>query len=1475
MRKNLCVTYEKTRYTPEGSEWPPCQPKSIVSVALIYYKGQRTEQQLLEIVELQKEGSNAIDKLVGSNKFLPSPKKRRLDHSKISKSIADIFKPDLTNTQNASSTEQPKSILIEGAPGIGKTVLIKEVAYCWAKEKILHSVELVFLIYLRHPGVQNANSLEQLIQLFDVPTEMTSIVRHYLFQCSGQDVAFLMDGFDEYPPSLRKDSIILNIIMHKTLPKSTVVVTSRPVATASLHNHVDRRIEILGFAEDDRNRYISETLMGSPGKEEELYEYLKQQPIINALCFVPLHLAILLYLFQKDSLPETLTEMNESFILHTIYRYIERNSSEYSLSDAVEKLVDLPESILDDVYKLCALAFEGLEQDQLVFPHKKIKEIFPGVSTNVNRFGLLQAVQHYPSSRAAGTTTSFNFLHYTMQEFLAALHVSNLSGEKQSSLMKETFWNEHYSFMWMMYIGIVGTKSEVFDNFISKGNKYKRGGGVKLLRSIKDNKIKLLHLFQCYSEDKGNVKIPVVITSMFKDGKIKFNETLLPHHISSLTVFLSHVKVHLSALELNKCHLGDNGMNILKHFITSNKMLTSSIGLINLLENDVSPWGVYCATIEHCSVYSLMVFGDDGVEEYIKEIKNSLQKNTLQCLTLCNIGDIGLKSIQTVLASSCSRLLTLKKIQLSWLKLDKRNSKVLLHTTLPLSNQLEGNVSKELAVDILWDGISYSKSNSLDLSNKLCSNDMLSSIVFGLHNNKTVSKLDLSNNSRCLSNEDGITKVCNYVKNNKMLQELSLSSNDIGNKIHVVTEALQANETLQKLDISNNHISDDDLTSYNFIESKVKNTEQESDMSVCPTFDSTTIFQIKKLNIASNNISPVVISSFIKNNSILQELNISESFITTTGAKIIAEAIKIKSTLQTLDISKNYITSDGLLCLVRTKLKKLIITYNNVTKSGFEKIECCISSLTSVCASWNEIVIQNKHVSFSCKIFEFTNSLKSYLGDETWPIEEISDLDYRVKILTDCLEEDTVLLELDLCNHNINTDRAKMVAKATELNTVLQKLDISCNALSDDGALAFSGCLKHNKSLQELSMSGNMISNEGAIWIAEGMKNNRSLSKLDISKNWITSKALLYLLEALKDNFALKFLNITHNNVTKSEFVKFNQSIKHLLLQIQIKLSWNEIDCNSQNEFKSICKLYDPHIKDFNDNETDNWSFEKIIDNDVRMEFLSNTLGENNNLLILNLSNNNISDVGASLIAQAIEKHSTLKVLNVSHNKLSDDGVSDISICLRRNNVLQRLDMSENQIAGKGAYEIATLIEKNKSLKVLDISYMCISDDGVTEISRCLKENNSLLELNLSLNKITSIGAEEIAKALEDNSTLRILNITGNKISDNGASAICTCLKDNHCLQELYMSEIDISGEGAACIADAIEYNKCLHTLHLHHHKIDNSLSFNMTILNAVHHHNNTLKELKLPWVYGKDEEVVSDKIKKMKKGKGKFIKFC
>jgi len=43
-------------------------------------------------------------------------------------------------------SEDPQSILIKGAPGIGKSMLLKEIAYRWGKKELLQTFELVLLV---------------------------------------------------------------------------------------------------------------------------------------------------------------------------------------------------------------------------------------------------------------------------------------------------------------------------------------------------------------------------------------------------------------------------------------------------------------------------------------------------------------------------------------------------------------------------------------------------------------------------------------------------------------------------------------------------------------------------------------------------------------------------------------------------------------------------------------------------------------------------------------------------------------------------------------------------------------------------------------------------------------------------------------------------------------------------------------------------------------------------------------------------------------------------------------------------------------------------------------------------------------------------------------------------------------------------------------------------------------------------------
>ena len=107
----------------DDDTWPPEQPTSL----LIHHQRHHTPEQVTAMAELMCTGDIGKVALVTNNQSTIKHAKlyslqEAIDTSRTTKEIKEILAP-LENNEDSSF------ILIEGAPGIGKTVLLKEITY--------------------------------------------------------------------------------------------------------------------------------------------------------------------------------------------------------------------------------------------------------------------------------------------------------------------------------------------------------------------------------------------------------------------------------------------------------------------------------------------------------------------------------------------------------------------------------------------------------------------------------------------------------------------------------------------------------------------------------------------------------------------------------------------------------------------------------------------------------------------------------------------------------------------------------------------------------------------------------------------------------------------------------------------------------------------------------------------------------------------------------------------------------------------------------------------------------------------------------------------------------------------------------------------------------------------------------------------------------------------------------------------------
>ena len=408
---------------------------------------------------------------------------RLLQRGNVQDAVSGRRKVSLKQISDSLHSEGRMVVLIEGAPGAGKSTLAWHLCKRWDKGELFQEFEIVLFVQLREPAIQSAQSFEDLLPTdSNMRSEVVSALQH----CRGRQVLIVLDSWDEFKPGLHQHSVIKSLICNPSALKmqfSALIITSRPIATAQLQHFISKRIEIAGFLQSEITRYFNEAI-DDPKIVQKLSDRLREHPVIEASCYLPLNTAIVTHVFlaQNHTLPTTLHGVFTSLVKCCIKRHMKRGAKEGEVIPKISSLEHLPPDIQEQFENLCTLAYHGVMENKATFSEEDLQSF--KLPTELSTLSLMQGVTSFTDTEESKL---YNFLHLSTQELLAAFYISKLQPDEQVKIFNQLFEQPRFANVFQFYAAFTKLQTAGIRDTISSIVKSKK-------------KILILSLLHCLYE---------------------------------------------------------------------------------------------------------------------------------------------------------------------------------------------------------------------------------------------------------------------------------------------------------------------------------------------------------------------------------------------------------------------------------------------------------------------------------------------------------------------------------------------------------------------------------------------------------------------------------------------------------------------------------------------------------------------------------------------------------------------------------------------------------------------------------------------------------------------------------------------------------------------------------------------------------------------------------------------------------------
>ena len=358
----------------------------------------------------------------------------------------------------------------------------------------------------------------------------------------------------------------------------------------------------------------------------------------------------------------------------------------------------------------------------------------------------------------------------------------------------------------------------------------------------------VLYLFQCFQEAQDD-KMCEILSASFDDNVIKLCRIrLLPYQIASLGFFLSQSNRNWELLDLSRCHIGDNGVNILHHYLLGhritirlanffgnnfNEMSSPLLGdLINhlqlnelIMDCNAMNNDIITAVINSQTVKKLRLYGNMDYHlctdhaQHLKVIKNSAKIfSMLLCLEKLHITGCILNDNETyMLSKELEKSSALKELNLETNSIGDLGaisiaSSLMVNTSLVVLNLCDNKIHDE---GMMAFAATLTANTSLEIINmaKNCIGERgITELGTALLSNNSLKELNILTTVK--GGERGASAVAASLVHNTSLEVLHMTCDQKG--ATSIAKALTTNKTLKKLFLdSNSHFHWGNMSSLN------------------------------------------------------------------------------------------------------------------------------------------------------------------------------------------------------------------------------------------------------------------------------------------------------------------------------------------------------------------------------------------------------------------------------------------------------------------------------------------------------------------------------------------------------------------------------------------------------------------------------------------------------------------------------------